>query len=202
MKAFGTDNEDSRDGSDFCSDKQVGYHPVDALKNITNAEFSEYAEHTTTVLSRVMILHPIATGLAFISFLLALGSGMLGSVLASLMAILTFLTTLCVLICDFVLFGIIKSNINNADAFEFTNEEGSSSQGESHAYFSVGMWTTLISAICSLIASVVVVLACCSKRLKKRRHDRKIAHDHESSVSPHAHTHKRRKWMFWKRNRV
>ncbi|KAJ2901239.1 hypothetical protein MKZ38_002103 [Zalerion maritima] len=117
---------------DICTPKQIGYRPIEPAVEWDETDFSVYADRTTKILSRVMVLHPVATGMAFIAFLLALGSGIVGSLLASLLSCLTFLTTLCVLICDFVLFGMIKSNINQGD-----NGIGS------HAYYSVGMWTTL-----------------------------------------------------------
>lgn len=119
-------------------------------------EFSDYAEDSTRALTHVMILHPIATGLAFISFLLALGAGVVGSLLASLGALLTFLVTLVALICDFVAFSIIMSAVHDLG-------------DDSRATWGAASWTTLASAICSLLATIVVFFTCCSARMHRRR---------------------------------
>ncbi|KAH6845065.1 hypothetical protein B0I37DRAFT_379092 [Chaetomium sp. MPI-CAGE-AT-0009] len=121
-------------------------------------EFSEYAERTTRVLTRTMILHPIACGLNFIAFLLALGAGMIGSFLASMVALLAFLATAIACIIDFVLFSIIKSNVNDRGLSTGTG-----------AYYGAAAWTILVSAICSLVGAVVVFFTCCSARLHRRR---------------------------------
>ena len=119
-------------------------------------DFSDYAESTARSLTKAMILHPIACGLNFIAFMLALGAGFVGSFLASLVALLAFLTTAVVMIIDFVLFSIIKSNVNDSNT-------------GAHAHYSSAAWTTLASAICSLLGTIVVFLTCCSSRLHRRR---------------------------------
>jgi type IV secretory pathway VirB3-like protein len=121
-------------------------------------EFSDYAERTTRALTRAMILHPIACGLNFIAFLLALGAGMIGSFLASMVALLAFLTTAVACIIDFVMFSIVRTNINDRGAATGTG-----------AYYGAAAWTILVSAICSLIGAVVVFFTCCSARLHRRR---------------------------------
>ena len=128
-----------------------------------------------------MILHPIACGLNFIAFLLALGAGFVGSLVASLVALLAFLTTAVVLIIDFVLFSVVKSNVND-------NDSGA------RAEFGAAAWTTLVSAICSLVGTVVVFLTCCSGRLHKRRNRGVVpAHKTEYVEAP------RRRRRFWSR---
>lgn len=121
-------------------------------------QFSEYAERTTRALTKSMILHPIACGLNFIAFLLALGAGMIGSFLASMVALLAFLTTAVACIIDFVLFSIVKSNVNDRGEATGTG-----------AYYGAAAWTILVSAICSLVGAVVVFFTCCSARLHRRR---------------------------------
>jgi hypothetical protein len=106
-------------------------------------EFSDYAEDSTRSLTRAMILHPIACGLNFIAFMLALGAGTVGSLLASLVALLAFLATAVATIIDFVLFSVVRSNVND-------NGTGAS------AYYSSAAWTLLVSAICSLLGAIVV----------------------------------------------
>ncbi|KAI0836737.1 pali-domain-containing protein [Hypoxylon sp. FL0890] len=147
-------------GQDSCSQSRVGYNPALVVEqNVQNVDFSDASTDTTKALTRVMILHPIATGLAFIAFLLALGAGVVGSLLASLVSLLTFIVTLIALICDFVAFGIIKHEVNNAN-------------NGSRAEWGAASWTILVSAICSFLATFIVFFTCCSARLHRRREGR------------------------------
>jgi hypothetical protein len=118
---------------------------------IDGTSFSTASGDTAKALTRVMILHPIACGLAFIAFLLALGSGFVGSLLASMVAGVTFVITLIVMATDFVWAGIIKNAVN---------KDGTGS----HAYYSVGMWTVLAAMIVLFLATIIVFLSCCSSR--------------------------------------
>lgn len=128
------------------------------MGRLDGASFSDYAEDTTRALTKAMILHPIACGLNFIAFLLALGAGMIGSFLASMVALVAFLTTAIACVIDFVLFSIVRSAVNDRG-----NLTGSG------AYYGAAAWTILVSAICSLVGAVVVFFTCCSARLRKRR---------------------------------
>jgi len=141
---------------DTCSHSQVGYSPSSVMSSIDGTKFSEYSSSTTTALTKVMVLHPVACALNFIAFMLALGASVVGSFLAALVALGAFLVTCVVLITDFVLFSIIKSNVN---------DDGTGA----NAMYGAASWTTLVSALCSLIGTVVVFLTCCSARLHRRR---------------------------------
>jgi uncharacterized membrane protein len=134
------------------------------MRAADGTDFSDYAEKTSKSLTNVMVLHPVAAGLSFIAFFLAIGAGAIGSFLASLVAAVAFLVTLVVLITDFVGLGIIKSNVNNERNGRF----------DSTAYFSVGMWCVLVAAICNFLAAIVVFLTCCTGRVNKRREGRKM----------------------------
>ncbi|KAG7288610.1 hypothetical protein NEMBOFW57_004964 [Staphylotrichum longicolle] len=164
---------------DSCSRSRVGYSPAAIMSAIDGTEFSDYAEDTTRALTKAMILHPIACGINFIAFLLALGAGMVGSLLASLVALLAFLTTAVACIIDFVLFSIVKSNVNDRG-----EETGSG------AYYSSAAWTILVSAVCSLVGAVLVFFTCCSARMHRRR----------SAVAPKSDFGEpvpRRRWGRW-----
>lgn len=141
---------------DDCSQSTLGYSPAFVMNQVDNTQFSEYAERTTRSLTKAMILHPIACGLNFIAFMLALGAGMVGSLLAAMVALLAFLTTVVIMIIDFVLFSIIKSNVND----DGTN---------ANPYYASAAWTILVSAICSLLGTIIVFFTCCSGRLHRRR---------------------------------
>lgn len=162
---------------DDCTKSRVGYSPADVLDMAgANSQFSTTARDTTRALTRAMVLHPIACGLNFIAFLLSLGAGVLGSLLASVVALLAFIVTVAIMIIDFVLFSIVKSNVNDNTDF--------------YASFGAAAWTTLAAAICSLLATVVVFLTCCSGR-RKRRHQSAAAVKTEYVETPR----RRRGWF-------
>lgn len=178
---FGYCLQDARGSDkDECISARVGYDPAAYMNGIDGTLFSGTEQDTTRGLTKVMILHPIATFLNFLAFGMALSAGVFGSFVASLIALVSFLVTLVALVCDFVLFGIIKSNVNS--------RLDNNLVGESVAYFSVGMWTLLVGAICSLLGTIVVFFTCCSGRIKKRRETRKT----EGYTSP---PRTRRRWF-------
>jgi len=177
--AFGTFGAcvNHADAPDDCTNARVGYSPADVLDSAgASSDFSDTARSTTRALTRAMILHPIAGGINFIAFLLSLGAGVIGSLLASMVALLAFIVTVAIMIIDFVLFSIVRSNINDNTDY--------------HATFGVAAWTTLAAAICSLLATVVVFLTCCSGR-RKRRHQSAAAAKTEYVETPR----RRRGWF-------
>lgn len=180
--AFGTFGwcVNSDNDPDDCSASQVGYSPAGVLASEYGVDFSDYAIDTTRALTKAMVMHPIACGLNFIAFMLSLGAGMVGSLLASLVALLAFIITAVAVIIDFVLFSVVKSNVQENS--EFAN-----------AYYGNAAWTILASAICSLLGTIIVFLTCCSGRLHKRR-NRDVAVAKTEYVSP-----PRRRRHFWQR---
>lgn len=145
---------DSTD-QDYCFPKVIGYEPATIMAQIDGTGFSTASGDTANALTRVMILHPIACGFAFIAFFLAIGSGFCGSFFASLVSALTFVLTLVVMATDFVAFGIIKNAVNN---------DGSGS----NAYYSVGMWTLLAAMIVLFFATIIVFVASFTSRRSNR----------------------------------
>jgi len=142
---------------DFCTSEHIGYNPAAIMSSIDSTTFDKAATDTTKALTRVMILHPIACGLAFIAFLLALGAGVCGAIFASMVAAVAWIVTLVVMVTDFVAFGIIKNHVN---------KDGSGS----HAKYSTGMWTILAAMILLFFATFIVLFTCFSSRM--HRHDR------------------------------
>jgi len=132
----------------------IGYNPASVMADIDHTTFNTASVDTSKALTRVMILHPIVTGMAFIAFLLALGSGICGALLASLVAALTWVLTVVVMATDFVAFGILKNHINNH------NDDTSGS----HAKYSVAMWTILAAMILLFFGTFVVLFTCFSAR--------------------------------------
>ena len=80
------------------------------MAQIDGTGFSRTASASADGLTRVMILHPIACGLAFIAFLLSLGAGVVGSVLGAVVAAIAWVITLVAMAVDFTLFGVSQSS--------------------------------------------------------------------------------------------
>ncbi|CAF3563936.1 hypothetical protein SNK03_003514 [Fusarium graminearum] len=145
-------------GSDRCSSAHIGYDPTDALQGL---DLSEIGAGTAKAMTYVMVLHPIGAGLCFISFLLALGAGIFGSLMSTLVSIAAFLVTIIALACDFAGFSIIRRRINRDTA--------------ATASWSVGIWLVLAAAILCLIGTIAVFITCCSGRRRKNREQKKMA---------------------------
>lgn len=132
------------------------------MAEIDGSDVSEIAAGTSASLTRVMILHPIECGVAFIAFLLSCGAGVVGSFAGAMVALVAWILTLISLAIDFSLFGIIHHHIN---------EDGSGS----HAYFGIGIWCLLAAFITLLIGMITVFITCCAaRREKKRMQTRKV----------------------------
>jgi hypothetical protein len=161
-----------------CSGINVGYDAVGVLEDsgMRNFRLSDASSSTANALTNVMILHPVACGLNFIAFLLAVGASVVGSFLASMMALLAFLVTLVVLITDFVGFALIRNAVNRSN----TGAEAS---------YGAASWTLLAAAILSLIGSVILFFTCCSARIHRRRQSRTKTEHYEGSASS------RRRWF-------
>ena len=76
------------------------------MAQIDGTRFSTASADTADGLTRVMVLHPIACGIAFIAFLLSLGAGVIGSLLGAIVAAIAWILTLVVMAVDFTLFGV------------------------------------------------------------------------------------------------
>jgi len=136
-------------GGNQCTDVMIGYDAVGVVSSIDNTGFGTAQRDSINGLTRAMILHPIACGLAFIAFLVSAGAGFLGSFLASMVAFVAWLVTLVIMTIDLTVFGILRNHINS-------NNTGN------YAEYSTGMWTC-ISAMASLfLGSMIVLFTCCS----------------------------------------
>lgn len=147
------------------------------MSKIDGTDFGDASENTTKALTRVMVLHPVAAGLCFIAFLLCLGTGIVGSLLAVFSSLLAFVVTVVAMICDFVSFSIIKHKVNDHD--------------RSGAVWGPAIWLMLVAAIFTLVASVVVFVTCCAGRSKNKRASR----SKEGWTDPTPNTRRR----FWQR---
>lgn len=163
---------------DWCSGRHIGYDPARIMTAIESTDFSTASRNSADGLTRVMILHPICCGLAFIAFLLALGAGIIGGLLASVVAMLTWILTLVVMVTDFVSFGIVKNHVNG---------DGSGS----HAVFGPAMWTVLAAMILLFFATFITLFSCCSKR----NHKNNNSNNKEAYVENGTNYRKRHFWQ-------
>jgi len=168
-------------GTDQCSNSVVGYSPANVMHSVDGTVFSDYAASSTSTLTRIMILHPISAGLCFLGVVLAAGSATLGLLAASVMAAVAFVATVVALVCDFVLFSIIRSNVND------------NSNTSNNAFFAEGLWTLLVACILCLIASALLLVACCIGTARAATHHSPKQLDREAAVTPvHDGTHRSR----------
>jgi len=184
--SFGTfgycvlDVKGPKDDQDYCTKTQIGYNPALEVARADSTDFSTASENTSKALTRVMILHPILCGMAFIAFLLALGSGICGALLASLVSALTWALSVVVLATDFTLWGIIRNHVNK-------NDNGSS------ARFGAAIWTLLAAMILLFFATFIVLFTCFSARRHKRQ--ARVSKHGEAGYVNGTTTHKRRFWQ-------
>ncbi|EGY13347.1 hypothetical protein VD0002_g5495 [Verticillium dahliae] len=167
-----------------CSRTSIGYSPTSILREVDGTDFSDWTESTSKALTNVMILHPIGAGIAFVGFALSLGSSFFGSFLSSLVAGITFVVTVAALACDFVWMDLVRRRINRRD---------NGGNPDSHAYYDAALWCVLASAICSLLATIILFFTCCTGRVNRKRAERRKADYH----SPPAVAHTRHHW--WQR---
>ncbi|KAL7942169.1 actin cortical patch SUR7/pH-response regulator pali [Trichoderma barbatum] len=144
-------------GNDDCTKAHVGYDATAALGQANQLNFSKNDRDAARVLTRVMILHPIAAGLTFLAFLLCLGTSILGSLVASIFSALAFIATVIAMACDFAGFQIIKHAVNTRGP---ANVE---------AHWGPAVWCILAAAALTLIATILVFITCCAGRRKKNR---------------------------------
>ncbi|WVQ82828.1 hypothetical protein IAT38_004960 [Cryptococcus sp. DSM 104549] len=145
-------------GSDSCSSKALGYDIVSVTGQISSHTF---ANKTLEGLTKALILHPIATGLAFIAFLIALCSDHLGFLFSAFIALLAFLASLAAMAIDFALFTVIKHEIN--------------SNTSARATYSAAIWLTLAATVILFFSTFVVCFSCCTNR-RARRSDREVGY--------------------------
>ncbi|RFU28750.1 hypothetical protein B7463_g7599, partial [Scytalidium lignicola] len=172
----------ARTKQDFCTGAHIGYNPAAIMSGIDHTTFSTASTDSAKALTRVMVLHPVACGLAFIAFFIALSSGVVGSMLASFLSAITFIVTIVAMACDFALFGIIKNHVN---------KDGSGS----HASYSIAIWTILAAMVALFFATFLVLFSCCARR-RERRSARVVSKEgYANGTTP-------RRRRFWQRSYV
>ncbi|CAD6589718.1 MAG: hypothetical protein TREMPRED_005484 [Tremellales sp. Tagirdzhanova-0007] len=170
-------------GNGGCSSSKLGYNIATVAGQTSSLK---YVNTDLDTLTKALILHPIVAGIAFLAFLVALCSDHLGFILASLIAFVAFIASLAALVIDFILFGIIKHEIN--------------SKTSAKASFSTAIWLTLAGTIVLLFASFIVFFECCSGNRRRSRADRDGRYNQKGYVGNQAGTgYGKKRW--WSRNR-
>ncbi|KAK5114126.1 hypothetical protein LTR62_002696 [Meristemomyces frigidus] len=140
---------------DWCSKRKIGYAPADLMAQIDGTQFTEAAAGTADSLTRVMVLHPVSCGLAFVAFLCSLGAGVIGSLIGALAALAAWVLVIVSLAVDFTIFGLVHRHVNN---------DGSGSS----AKFGPAIWLLVASLITLLLGMLLVFFTCCAARREKR----------------------------------
>lgn len=141
-----------------CTSAKLGYNLTSAARTILD---HTWTNTTVEALTKALILHPLACGLAFLSLLVSLCSDRLGFLFASFLALLAFLTSLAVTIIDFVLFGIIRREVNDND-----NATGRTAQ------YGNAAWMVLAATVVLFFSVFFVLFSCCTARRNRRTSSR------------------------------
>ncbi|KAK3683075.1 hypothetical protein LTR37_020586 [Vermiconidia calcicola] len=159
----------------WCTGRHIGYDPDTVMARIDSVGISVIEAGTAASLTRVMVLHPIACGFAFIAFLCSLGAGIIGSLAGALVAFLAWVLTLIALATDFMVFGIVRHHVNDDPS-------------GSRARFGSAIWCLVGALIALFLGMLIVFFTCFAARREKKR-----AVKHEQST-PAAATPRRKRF--------
>lgn len=162
VPASNADEPDNSTQNAWCTGRHIGYEMSNEVRQATGTYYKTTSGGTANNLTRVMILHPIACGLAFIAFLASLdGRTITSSVSGTLVTLLTWTLVLVSLAVDFAAFGIIKHDVNSQASGVFPT-----------AKFGSAAWC-LVASFILLSAAIVVVGMSFFGALKDKRGERK-----------------------------
>lgn len=149
--------------------------------NLDGVKSSTGTATTVHNLSRALILHPIACGVAFFSFLTALASHRIGFLFSSLIAMVATVITLIAMIIDWVNFGVslplmpyisLDSMIDlmTSHFVQTVHHHVNGSDGPGHgARYASAIWLVTASFIILLLGSVTVCCGCFTDRRRRGR---------------------------------
>jgi len=157
----------------------IGYDAVGVLTSVVNTQFGSTQRDSINNLTRAMILHPIASVLAFIAFLTSAGAGFFGSFLGSGVAFIAWLITLVVMAIDLAIFGVRTLLFFNmlfgpltCSLVQILRNHVNSNSAADYANYSTGMWTCVAAMGSLFVGSLVVLFTCCSARYVRERERR------------------------------
>ena len=171
----------------MCTSRNIGYKAANEAAAAIGTGFSEASADTANGLTNVMVLHPIACGVAFLAFLISMGAGVIGSLVGFVVAAIAWIITLVVMATDFVGFAQIASAANKS----------STSDNAVMAYYGSGMWTLVAAFVLLFIGMFVVLFTCCSRR-RQRKRDRAVPVQPKTDYGTPAG---RSRWYRFRRNR-
>jgi uncharacterized membrane protein len=146
-----------KSGGDTCSGRSIGYQLGRIVEQLDGVTMSSSTATATHNLSRALILHPIACGVAFLSFLTALASHRIGFLFSSLIAFVALVITMIAMIIDWVNFETIHHHVNGSD-------------GPGHgASFGSAIWMVVAAFILLLLGSITVICGCFTDRRRRGR---------------------------------
>jgi len=100
---------------DQCSSTQLGYELppiIQEIASITGA-IDQSTQDTIRSVTKAFVLHPIATGFAFLGFLIAACSDRIGFLCASLFTLFTFVLTAACVVLDIVFFYVVRRYVED-----------------------------------------------------------------------------------------
>lgn len=125
------------------------------MANVDGGDINYLSGGTSDSLTRVMVLHPIACGVAFIAFLISIGAGVVGSLAAALTAFVAWILVVIAMACDFTTFGIVRSHVNHDDS-------------QSKARWGGAIWMLVAAFVLLMPAMMLLVGTCLSARRERR----------------------------------
>lgn len=145
-----------RPGGTYCTPSEIGYAIAETVQGLDNEDISMVKGGTADSLIYVEVVHPIACGIAFISFLTSIGAGVIGSLGAAAAALVAWILTIIALACDFTAFGIVRHHIND-------------DKTQAVAHFGSAIWMLCAAFVLLTIGQFVVLFTCFSARREGRR---------------------------------
>ena len=170
-------------GNDWCTGRHIGYSPSHVMSLADGTGFSEAAANTADGLTNVMVLHPVACGVAFLAFAISASAGVIGSLIGVIVAFVAWVITLIVMASNFAAFGVIRNDVNDDDT-------------SNPAYFGSGQWTLMAAFILLFFGMFIVFITCCSAR-RQRRKDRAVAVEPKNDYGV---TGRRNRWSRFRRH--
>lgn len=128
------------------------------MARVDHTGFDSISGGTSDAFTRIMVLHPIACGVAFIAFLASLGGAVIGSLAGALAAFVAWILTIVVLATDFTLFGVVRNHVNH-------------DKTDSKAHFGSAIWMLLASFMLLGLGMAIVLFTCCTTRRERKRTD-------------------------------
>ena len=171
-------NDGSFSISNSCSGRSTGYDMMRVVEDLDGVRSSSGTASAVHNLSRALILHPIACGIAFLSFLTALASHTIGFLFASLIAMIATVITLIAMIIDWVNFGVslppcsfpFRMDDQMTSFQQTVRHHVNGSNGPGHgASFASAIWLVTASFVILALGSLTVCCGCFTDRRRRGR---------------------------------